>query len=132
VKNFLLHLCIVDSRYYHGIFWKNPIGLQRLSSKGGILLYASPPVQKLHLHSEIISQNLQAYLPWWPSFLQHILWQCCNHLGILSSIVEIFLFNSVFHDSITPISVSTLKPLLGIIGVLLLKLQASSIYSVCI
>jgi len=35
--------------------------------------------------------------------------------------VEIFLFDSVFHDGVTPISVSTLKLLLGVIGALLLK-----------
>jgi len=28
VKNFLLHLYIVDSRYYHRIFQENPIRLQ--------------------------------------------------------------------------------------------------------
>ena len=54
-------------------------------------------------------------------FLQHISWQCCNHLGILSSMAEIILFNLVFHDGVTPVSVSTLKPLLGVIGVLSLK-----------
>ena len=31
------------------------------------------------------------------------------------------LFNSVFYGRITPVSVSTLKPLLGVIGVLPLK-----------
>jgi len=36
--------------------------------------------------------------------------------------VGILLFNSVFHDGVTPVSVSTLKPLLRIIGVLLMKL----------
>jgi len=34
---------------------------------------------------------------------------------------EILLFNSVFHDGVTPVSVSTLKPPLGVIGVLPLK-----------
>jgi len=70
VKNFLLSLYIVDSRYHYGIFWENPIELQinsielqRLSPKGGILSYASPPIWKIHLHGKIISQNLQAYLP---------------------------------------------------------------------
>ena len=56
-----------------------------------------------------------------PSFMQHVLWQCCNPLGILSSMVEILLFNSVFHDRVTPVSVSTLKPPLGVIEVLPLK-----------
>ena len=39
---------------------------------------------------------------------------------------------SVFHDRVTPISISTLKPPLGVIGVLPLKPQASPILSVCI
>jgi len=34
---------------------------------------------------------------------------------------EILLFNSVFHDGVTPVSVSTLKPLLRAIEVLPLK-----------
>jgi len=66
-------------------------------------------------------QNIQACLPWQPPFSQHILWQCCNHLGILSSMAEILLFNLVFHDGVTPVSVSTLKPPLGVIGVFSLK-----------
>jgi len=47
--------------------------------------------------------------------------RCCNHLGILSSTAEILLFNLVFYDRVTLVSVSTLKPLLRIIGALLLK-----------
>jgi len=39
---------------------------------------------------------------------------------------------SIFHDGATPVSVSTLKSLLGVIGVLPLKPQASPILSVCI
>ena len=39
---------------------------------------------------------------------------------------------SVFHDGVTPVSISTLKPLLGVIGVLPLKPRASPIISVCI
>jgi len=127
------------NRYHHRIFQENPIGLwinliglQRLSPKGGILSYASPPVQKLHPHGKIISQNIQACLLPWPPFLQHVLWQCCNHLGIPSFIVEILLFNSVFHDGVTPVSVSTLKPPLGVIEVLPLKPWASPILSICI
>ena len=50
-----------------------------------------------------------------PPFSQHILWQYCNYLGILFSTVEILLFNSVFHDGVTPVSVSILKPLLRVI-----------------
>jgi len=45
---------------------------------------------------------------------------------------EILLFNSVFHDGVAPVSVSTLKPPLGAIGVLPLKPRASPILSVCI
>ena len=60
------------------------------------------------------------------------------------SMVEILLFDSVFHNGVTLVSVSTLKPLLGVIGALPLKpllgvigalplkLQASPIISICI
>jgi len=48
------------------------------------------------------------------------------------SIVEILLFNLIFHDGFTPVSVSILKPLLGVIGALPLKPQASLIISVFI
>ena len=48
--------------------------------------------------------------------------QCFNPPGILSSMMEILLFNSVFYNRVTPVSVSILKPLLGAIGILLLKL----------
>jgi len=41
--------------------------------------------------------------------------------GIPSSIAEIFLFNLVFHDRVTPVSISTLKSPLGVIRVLPLK-----------
>ena len=37
------------------------------------------------------------------------------------------LFDSVFHDGVTPVSVLTLKPLLRVIGAILLKPQASPI-----
>ena len=43
-------------------------------------------------------------------------------LGIPSSTAEILLFNLVFYDGVTPVSVSTLKPPLGVIEVLPLKL----------
>ena len=75
---------------------------------------------------------IQAYLPQWPPFLQHTLRQYCNYLGISSSMVEILLFGLVFHDRVTPVSVSTLKPPLGIIEALPLKPQVSPIISVCI
>ena len=52
--------------------------------------------------------------------------------GIPSSIVEVLLFNLVFHDRVTSVKVSTLKFLLGVIGVLLLKPQASPKLSICI
>ena len=41
--------------------------------------------------------------------------------GIPSSMVEILLFDSVFHNGVTPVSVSTLKPPLRVIGAILLK-----------
>jgi len=76
--------------------------------------------------------TIQARLSQQPPFSQHVSWRCYNPLDILSSMVEILLFNSVFHDGVTPVSVSTLKPPLGEIGVLPLKPQASPILSVCI
>ena len=39
---------------------------------------------------------------------------------------EILLFNLVFHDGVTPVSVSILKPLLGVIEVLPLKTPSIS------
>ena len=67
-----------------------------------------------------------------PPFSQHVSWWCCNHPGILSSMVEILLFNLVFYNGVTPVSVSTLKPPLGAIGVLPLKPQASPKLLACI
>jgi len=66
------------------------------------------------------------------SFSQHILQQYCNHLGIPSSTAEILLFDLVFYDVVTPVSVSTLKPPLRVIGALFLKPRASPIISICI
>ena len=40
---------------------------------------------------------------------------------------EILLFDLVFHNRVTLVSVSTLKSLYGVIGTILPKLQASSI-----
>jgi len=57
--------------------------------------------------------TIQACLPWQPPFSQHVSWWCCNPLDIPSSTVEILLFNSVFYDRVTPVSVLTLKPPLG-------------------
>ena len=65
-------------------------------------------------------------------FSQHVLWWCYNSLSIPSSMAEILLFNLVFYDGVTPVSISTLKPLLGAIGILPLKPQASPILSICI
>jgi len=45
----------------------------------------------------------------------------------LPSMVKILLFDSVFHDRVTSISISILKPLLGVIGAIPLKPQASPI-----
>ena len=45
---------------------------------------------------------------------------------------EILLFNSVFYNRVTPVSVSTLKPLLRVIEAILLKPQVSPIVSICI
>jgi len=65
-----------------------------------------------------------------PSFLQHVLQQCCNHPGIPSSTAEILLFNLVFHDKVTPVSVSTLKLPLSVIGAIPLKPQAFPIVGI--
>ena len=94
--------------------------------------YTSPPVRKTTSPWWCYLWTIQARLPQWPPFSQHVSWRCCNPPGILSSIMEILLFNSVFHDGVTPVSVSTLKPPLGAIGVLPLKPRASLILSLCI
>jgi len=81
-------------------------------------------MQRCHMHMQahpsgnyipivILSPN-HINLP----FSQHVLWQYYNPLSILSSMVEILLFNLVFYDGVIFVSVSTLKPLLGVIGVL--------------
>ena len=56
-----------------------------------------------------------------PPFLQYVLWWYYKPPGILSSKAELLLFNLVFHNGVTSVSVSTLKPPLGVIGVVLLK-----------
>jgi len=56
-----------------------------------------------------------------PPFSQHVSWQYCNYLGIPSSTAKILPFNLVFHDGVTPVSISTLKSPLRVIEVLLLK-----------
>jgi len=96
------------------------------------LLYASPSIWKLHPCGEIISKTYK------PAFYSGHLSHNTSHgsavtiPGIPSSMAEILLFNSVFYNRVTPVSVSTLKPSLGVIGVLPLKPQASPIISVCI
>ena len=81
------------------------------------LSYTSPPVQKTTSLRWCHLWTLQARLPRRPPFSQHVIWWCCNPLDIPSFMAEILLFNSVFHDGVAPVSVSTLKPLLGAIGV---------------
>ena len=94
--------------------------------------YASPPVWKITSLQWYHLQIIQAHLPWQPSFSQHVLWWCYNHPDIPSSTAGILLFNSVFHDRVIPVSVSTLKLPLRVIEVLPLKPQASFILSICI
>ena len=102
-------------------------------SVGTVLLsYASPPVRKTTSPRWCHLWTLQARLPQRPPFSQHVSWRCCNPLGIPSSMVEILLFNSVFHDRVDPVSVSTLKLPLGVIGVVTLKPRASPILPLCI
>ena len=89
------------------------------------------------------STHLEITSPWWynlliiqahllqqPPFSQHTLWQCCNHPGILSLMVEILLFDSVFHDEVIPVSVSMLKPPLRVIEAIPLKPWASPIVGI--
>ena len=104
--------------------------LSLLSLKHPSVSYTSPPVRKTTSPQWCHLWTLQARLPWRPPFSQHVIWWCCNPPDIPSSMVEILLFNSVFHDGVAPVSVSTLKPPLGAIGVLLLKPRASPIISV--
>ena len=81
------------------------------------LSYTSPPVWKTTSLRWCHLWTTQACLPWQPPFLQHISWRCCNPPDILSSMMEILLFNSVFYNGVNPVSVLTLKLLLGVIGV---------------
>ena len=103
-----------------------------LTSVLAFVSYASPPVRKTTSPRWCHLWTLQARLPRQPPFSQHVLWQCCNPPGIPSSTAEILLFNSVFYDGVDPVSVSTLKLPLGVIGVVTLKPRASPILSVCI
>jgi len=85
-----------------------------------------------YIPTVISSPIIQACLPWWLPFLQHTLRQCYNYLGIPSFMAEILLFDSVFHDRVTPVSVLTLKPPLGVIETIPLKSQASLIVEIYI
>jgi len=109
----------------------NKIELREILGPSIYVIYKSTCLEIMSLQWNHL-QIIQACLPRRPPFLQHVLWQCCNHPGILSSTVEMLLFNSVFYDGVTSVSVSTLKPLLRVIGVLPLKSQAFPKLSVCI
>ena len=50
---------------------------------------------KLHPRGDATSEPC---LPRRPPFSQHVSWRCCNLPDIPSSMAEILLFNSVFHD----------------------------------
>ena len=102
-------------RYIHSILIAN------------ILLYASPSNWKLHPHGDIISKLYK------PTFYSSHLF-CNMSYGSAVTIqvfyllmVKILLFNLVFYDRVISISVSILKPLLGVIETIPLKSQASSI-----
>jgi len=77
---------------------------------GSYLLYASLPVQKLHPHGDIISKLYK------PTFYGGHLSHITSYGGAATiwifhlSMAEILLFNLVFHNGVTPVSVSTLKP----------------------
>ena len=118
------------------IYWDgSELGLCCSTTVGNciaLLSYTSPPVRKTTSPWWCHLWTLQACLPQQPPFLQHVLWRCCNPPGIPSSMVEILLFNSFFHDGVDPVSVSTLKLPLGVIGVVTLKPRASPILPLCI
>ena len=74
--------------------------------------YASPPVWKQCPHSETTSE------PYKPAFHSGHLSRNTSHGG--AATLRIFRL-PLFHDGVAPVSVSTLKPPLGVIGVLPLK-----------
>ena len=76
--------------------------------------------------------TIQAHLLPWSPFLQHASQQWCNYPDILSFIKKILLFDSVFYSRVIHVSISTLKPLLGVIGAIPLKLWISPIVETCI
>ena len=105
--------------------------------------YASQPIWKVHSCSDIISKlykpafhssYLSCNIPYSSAATIWVFYLLQRRYSYLtqSSIMELSLFDSVFYNGVTPISISTLKPLLGIIGVLLLKLQTSPIISIYI
>ena len=74
-----------------------------------ILLYASPLIWKLHPCGDIIFNYISL-----PSMAATFLVTCLKVMLELSEY-------SIFHDGITPVSVSTLKSLLGTIRTIPLK-----------
>ena len=92
-----------------------------------ILSYASPSNWKLHPYSDIISKLYK------PIFYSSHLFCNMSYGSTVTiqvfylPIVEILLFNLVFYNRVISISVSILKPLLGVIETIPLKPQASSI-----
>ena len=92
-------------------------------------------VQKIYSHGDTAcsTSNLQAYLPQWPTFLQHAfaaVMQLSEYSVFYDKDTPIWL--SLSWQSYTPISISTLKPSLRTIRAILLKLWASPILSSCI
>ena len=87
-------------------------------------------LSKNYISTVILPLNHTSLSSMAATFLQHTSQWWCIHLGILSSMTEILLTDSVFYDGVTSISVSTLKPPLKIIGAILLKLQAFSIVGI--
>jgi len=76
---------------------------------------------KLHPRGDATSEPYKPAFHGGHLFSQHVSGRCCNPPNIPSPMAEILLLNSVFHDGVAPVSVSTLKPPLGAIGVLPLK-----------
>ena len=74
-----------------------------------------------HIFAGISSLNYTSLPSTAATFLQHTLQWWYIHPGILSSMMEVLLTDSVFYGGVTPISVLILKPLLGVIGTNLLK-----------
>ena len=137
-KNFLFGLCIVNlgtitefSDKSNRTSNKLNRTLKAQSLGGNTVIYKSICLKTMSLWWNHL-RTIQACLPQQPPFLQHVSWQCCNPPDIPSYMVEILLFNSVFHDGVAPVSASTLKPPLGAIGILPLKPQTSPIILVCI